>query len=116
MHIDKRAKRLLADPVSEGPDDELLKTQEVANWIETSDQFLDIARCRGTGPAFVRIGPNLIRYRRGDVRDWLNKRSHMRTSEYGSSNNDTRKSKRKSKRKSVRPAKQRRSDKSGAHA
>ena len=30
MHIDRRAKRLLADPVSEGPDDELLTTKQVA--------------------------------------------------------------------------------------
>jgi predicted DNA-binding transcriptional regulator AlpA len=82
MHIDKRAARLLDDPISDGPDDELLTTEEVADWLKVSRQSLEIARSRGTGPRFVTISPRRIRYRRGDVKAWLKSRSHLSTAEY----------------------------------
>lgn len=82
MHIDKRAGRLLASHVSEGPDDELLPTKRVAEWLECCEQFLEIQRCRGTGPNFVPISPRKIMYRRGAVREWLRRRERMRTAGY----------------------------------
>jgi predicted DNA-binding transcriptional regulator AlpA len=82
LHIDRRASRLLSDPASDGPDDELLTTEQVSEWIGYSTQWLEIARHRGTGPRFVRMGPKRIMYRRGDVRAWLKKRSHQSTAEY----------------------------------
>lgn len=82
MHIDKRAARLLSDHVSEGPDDELLSTKQVAEWLGLSTQWLEIARGKPTGPRFETIAPRLIRYRRGAVRDWLKKREHASTAEY----------------------------------
>jgi predicted DNA-binding transcriptional regulator AlpA len=82
MHIDRRAARLLEDPVSEGSDDEILDTRQLAEWLGVSVQWAEIARLKGTGPRFVSISPRRIGYRRGDVRAWLRKRSHQCTAEY----------------------------------
>jgi predicted DNA-binding transcriptional regulator AlpA len=79
MHIDKRAGRLLADPVSDGPDDELLTTEEVANWVGVSSQFLERLRGLNTGPRFVRISPRIVKYRREAVRAWLRSRERKST-------------------------------------
>jgi Helix-turn-helix domain len=82
MHIDKRAERILREAVSDGPDDELLTTEEVAAWLGISIQWLEIARGRGTGPAFQVLSKRSIRYQRGTVRAWLKRRSHQSTGEY----------------------------------
>ena len=79
MHIDRRAERLLRDHISDGPDDESLTTQDVADWLGVSTQFLEISRHRGTGPRYVELSPRQIRYLRGDVRAWLKKRSRFST-------------------------------------
>jgi predicted DNA-binding transcriptional regulator AlpA len=81
-HIDKRAKRILAETASEGPDDELLTTKQVSLWLTYSTQWLEIARVNGNGPKFERMGPKKVAYRRGDVRAWLRERQHQSTSEY----------------------------------
>ena len=81
MHIDRRAERLLGEHISEGPDDESLTTQEVADWLGVSPQFLEISRHRGTGPRYAELSPRQIRYLRGDVRAWLKKRSSYSTAE-----------------------------------
>jgi hypothetical protein len=78
-HIDKRASFLAAVP---GSDDELLTTGLTAIWLGVSTQWLEIGRIRGYGPTFERLGPKLIRYRRGNVREWLASRSHSSTAEY----------------------------------
>jgi hypothetical protein len=82
MHIDKRAKRLLADPLSEGADDDLLTTRQVADWIQYSTQSLEIMRGKGSGPLFVRVTPKVIRYRREAVRVWLRRRECNSTADY----------------------------------
>ena len=83
MHIDKRAGRLLDDPIfSEGNDDQLLTTQELAKWLGCSVEFLEIQRGKETGPPFVRVTPNMVRYRRGGARDWLRSREVRSTAEY----------------------------------
>ena len=81
MHIDRRAERLLGEHISDGPDDESLTTQDVADWLGVSTQFLEIARHRGTGPECVWLSPRQVRYRRGKVRAWLKKRSSFSTAE-----------------------------------
>jgi hypothetical protein len=82
MHIDRRARRILDSHVSEGPDDELLTTREVADWFGCSTQFLEIGRLRGTGPKFVTLSNRQVVYRRSACRDWLKKREHQSTAEY----------------------------------
>jgi hypothetical protein len=70
-HLDRRADKLVDQP---GDDDDLLKTEEAADWLGVSPQWLEIGRGVGYGPPFLRISPRMIRYRRGNVRRWLRKR------------------------------------------
>jgi hypothetical protein len=80
LHIDKRAARLLKEEVSRGPSDELLNTKEVADWLCLSVEWVELSRFSGTGPKHQTLPGRRVRYRRGDVRDWLKIRSeHART-------------------------------------
>jgi hypothetical protein len=78
-HLDRRAASLAT--VS-GPDDELLTTRKLAEWLCVSIQWLEIGRHKGYGPPYIRLGPRDIRYRRGDARAWLAARVHASTAEY----------------------------------
>lgn len=80
-HLDRRAVDLLEKP-DPHPDDRLLNTQELAEWLRCSPQLLAIARHRGYGPRFVRPTARTVRYRMRDVREWLAERCHQSTSEY----------------------------------
>lgn len=79
FHLDRRAARIAAEP---GDPDELLSTIETAEWLSVSVQWLEISRHRGDGPPFLRIGTRCIRYRRDQVRAWLDSRAHACTAEY----------------------------------
>jgi hypothetical protein len=81
LHLDKRAAALAAE---DGDPDELMTTVECANWLGVSTQWLEGARSSpaGYGPPFVKISPNIVRYRRADVREWLLARTCHSTSEY----------------------------------
>ena len=79
-HIDRRAAKLADEDA--GADDELLTTREVADWLGVSTQWVEIGRSKNYGPEFVRIGPRVISYRRGDVLKWLKARTHASTAEY----------------------------------
>lgn len=48
----------------------LLNTEQAAEWLGLSAQWLIQARLRGQGPRLVRIH-KLIRYRVGDLRDYV---------------------------------------------
>jgi predicted DNA-binding transcriptional regulator AlpA len=81
-HLDQRAENLVA--ACEGPDDELLNTRAVAAWLGVSTAWLEIGRSSGRyGPRFQRLAPQVVRYRRGDVKAWLAERSHASTRKYG---------------------------------
>ena len=79
FHLDRRAAQVAS---SAGDDDELLTTQDLADWLGVSVQWVNLQRTKGEGPEYERLGPRLIRYRRGKARQWLEQRSHLRTSEY----------------------------------
>jgi hypothetical protein len=82
MHIDRRASRLLGDPISNGDDDELLTTRQMADWFQCSEEFLEIKRHKGgDGPPFVHVAPNMVRYPRGGARQWLRKREQYSTAQ-----------------------------------
>jgi predicted DNA-binding transcriptional regulator AlpA len=72
-HLDKRAGELAA---GDGDDDELLSSRQLADWLGVSVQWVEIGRTRGYGPPFLRLGPRMVRYRRGPVRKWLRKRGN----------------------------------------
>jgi predicted DNA-binding transcriptional regulator AlpA len=79
FHFEARADQIAAAP---GSDDELLTGNQMAAWFGVSIQTIDIARHRGDGPPYQRLGPRLIRYHRGSVRQWLFTRTHRSTAEY----------------------------------
>jgi hypothetical protein len=76
--LDRRAHRLVG--VHLHPE-ETLSAKEGAARLDVSVQFLEIGRTRGYGPKFVRIAKRLVRYRVGDVLDWLKSRTRACTSE-----------------------------------
>lgn len=52
-------------------DDHILTRQEVENdFLFPTRRYLELAAVRGGGPPFLKIGRS-VRYRRGDVRKWL---------------------------------------------
>ena len=53
------------------PDDALATAQEAAEFLRLKYNTLAWYRCNGGGPKFVRVGPKLIRYRMGDLREYL---------------------------------------------
>lgn len=63
-------------------DDDLLDPAEMAADLNCSKSYLDKLRCYGGGPPFIRLGPRMVRYRRGDARDWARARRFNSTSEY----------------------------------
>lgn len=53
------------------PDDALLTAQEAAEVLRLKYTTLAWYRCNGGGPSFVRVGPKSIRYRMGDLREYM---------------------------------------------
>ena len=80
-HLDRRAAELV-DKGRDGDPNELLTTLETAAWLGVSRQWLEIGRSKRYGPAYVRIGPRHIRYKRADVIRFLQDRTHRCTAEY----------------------------------
>jgi predicted DNA-binding transcriptional regulator AlpA len=79
-HLDRRATALIAEGT--GNLDDLLTTEQVAQWLQCSTQWLEIGRHEGYGPPWRRLGPRMIRYHRGDVIEWLRSRAHSSIAEY----------------------------------
>jgi predicted DNA-binding transcriptional regulator AlpA len=73
--LDRRAHQIIEH--SPGKSDDLLDTREVAAWLGVSYQWLEIGRSkdRDWGPPSIQIGPRAVRYRRGDVLEWLSERT-----------------------------------------
>ena len=66
-------KKLTPDELAELhalPDDALATAQEAAAFLRLKYHTLAWYRCNGGGPNYTRIGPKLIRYRIGDLRDY----------------------------------------------
>ena len=63
-------------------DDDLMDPAETADDLNCSKSYLDKLRVYGGGPPFIRLGPRMIRYRRGDARAWARARRFNSTSEY----------------------------------
>jgi predicted DNA-binding transcriptional regulator AlpA len=82
FHINKRADAILAASAGNGNDDDLLTPLQTADWLGVSMQWLAIRRSRGDGPPCVRLSPKVVRYRRGDVRSWLNQCANARMTDY----------------------------------
>jgi hypothetical protein len=77
-----RISEVLASPDAEGGDDDLITTLNLANWFCVSPQWVELGRTKNYGPPFIRLGPQVVRYRRGTVKEWLAERQHSCTTEY----------------------------------
>jgi predicted DNA-binding transcriptional regulator AlpA len=80
-HLDRRAGLLIRVGEQDGAGDDLLNSEQLAVWLAVSKQWVEIARHRGFGPAFIKLSGR-VRYRRSDVIQWLEQRRHNSTSEY----------------------------------
>jgi len=69
-HLDRRAEQIAAQPA-----DENMRAPELARYLGVSKAFLDVARIRGGGPPFVRLGRRCVIYRKADVVRWLEERA-----------------------------------------
>ena len=59
---------------------ELLNEVAVAKQLGCQIKTLQVWRCRGVGPSFVKVG-RLVRYSIADVTEWVNARRVSSTSE-----------------------------------
>ncbi|OGA65665.1 MAG: hypothetical protein A3G81_05290 [Betaproteobacteria bacterium RIFCSPLOWO2_12_FULL_65_14] len=59
---------------------DVLTTAQAAEYLAVSHQFLEIARLRGSGPSYCKVG-RLVRYRRVTLDAWLASREVSSTSE-----------------------------------
>jgi predicted DNA-binding transcriptional regulator AlpA len=58
----------------------ILKTPDAAKRIGLSESSLEKLRCRGDGPAFVKIGSRAVGYLVEDLDQWLTSRRRTSTS------------------------------------
>jgi len=67
------------------PADRYLTTAEAAEFLRLSPRTLERLRVEGTGPRFMKAGRGKrarVLYCLRDVRDWLEGKSYLSTSEY----------------------------------
>ncbi|WP_407189139.1 helix-turn-helix transcriptional regulator [Bradyrhizobium centrosematis] len=79
--LDRRAQQIANMAIGADPDI-LLDTRQTADWLGVSVPWLEIGRSKGYGPPFRKISAKLIRYRVGDLIQWLESRKHKSTAEY----------------------------------
>ncbi len=61
----------------------LVSTKQAAQYLGTSERFLEIRRMKGGGPPFIRVSAKTIRYRRSDLDSWVESRVRQSTSDQG---------------------------------
>jgi predicted DNA-binding transcriptional regulator AlpA len=80
-HLDRHAGAIIVEAAN-GDHDDLLTTPALAALFRVSKQWLEIGRSKGYGPPFIRLAPQVVRYRRGDVQAWLAERQYAHTADY----------------------------------
>jgi hypothetical protein len=76
-HLDRRAARLADEVESEGTADDLLTSQQTADCLGVTDQWMWTGRVQNYGPPFVKPFPEVTRYKRRDVVRWLRSRARL---------------------------------------
>lgn len=61
----------------------LLYTAEAAYVLGLSPRTLESMRLRGGGPPYIAVTSKAVRYRRGDLEDWIASRRRLSTSDGG---------------------------------
>ena len=59
----------------------LLTEKDAADFLDLTTRCLQAWRYRGRGPRFVKISSRCIRYRRGDLLDWVQEKLRSDTSQ-----------------------------------
>jgi hypothetical protein len=77
LHLDSRAADLAR--FEDLDDDQLIKTPLLAGWLDVSEQWCELKRYTGGGPPHVQISQRCVRYRVGDVKEWLRERHRLST-------------------------------------
>ncbi len=62
-------------------ENQLLSTPDAAKLLGVSASYLNQSRLRGDGPAYVKISPTCVRYRRADLDAWVASRTVRSTAE-----------------------------------
>ena len=82
LHIDRRADELAAAAVVAGyPDDMLLTTGEVARWLGVHEVSVRRWLRAGIGPKVTRAGLHAVRFKKADVKRWLEERTNTAIAE-----------------------------------
>ncbi len=68
-------------PAPDGND--LLTDQQMSSLFGVHSKFWAKARMRGDGPIFIKVGASVVRYRRADVDDWIERRKRSSTVDPG---------------------------------
>jgi DNA-binding transcriptional MerR regulator len=63
--------------------EKLVKTQEAAELVGLAPQTLRMYRCRGEGPAFIKLAPNRVCYRVADLESFVESRRRLSTADPG---------------------------------
>ncbi|MDF7641752.1 helix-turn-helix domain-containing protein [Bifidobacterium sp. ESL0784] len=63
-------------------DDEILTTQQAADILKVTRNYLSQLRFHEEGPKFVQCGRRTIRYWKSDIQKWLDENLHQSTAEY----------------------------------
>jgi len=62
--------------------DPKMRVPEAARYLQLAESTLNKMRCSGGGPRFIKAGPRVVLYDRGDLDEWLANRTWGSTSEY----------------------------------
>lgn len=61
--------------------EDLLDTPQTAQYLKISESTLRHYRISGRGPAFLKLGPAFVRYKKSDLDEWANSRRYQSTSQ-----------------------------------
>lgn len=61
--------------------EDLLNTNEAAQYLKISASTLNHYRVSGRGPTFLKLGPAFVRYKKADLDDWAHSCRYQSTSQ-----------------------------------
>jgi hypothetical protein len=74
---DDESSNAIVDRVMAADCDALLSTPDAAVFLDISPQWLELARHGGYGPAYIKVTPRLVRYRKRDLIAYLDAQRHV---------------------------------------
>ncbi len=63
------------------PDELLLSRKDVSANFGIPIRYLEVSAVRGDGPPMIKVGSRMVRYRVGDLREWIESRRVSSTSD-----------------------------------